>query len=203
MPKKMSQHELRQRTVSALFTKASLENLQADVEKAKNAKKVKVGRLGLKMEKKLHDLQKDDRFGQYEINDIEREINNLKVEIEEEADFEIAINLDEIKAFALNYDNEDEAEFDQPEFFNQLFDGVLENSSDLTAKISEHLAKNWSFERLARIEQVILQIGVFEILNSETPDVVAINEAIELAKDFSDEKSSKFINGVLTNLIKK
>jgi N utilization substance protein B len=53
------------------------------------------------------------------------------------------------------------------------------------------------------VEQALLRLGAYEILFTETPDLVAIDEAIELTKDFSDEKSSKFINGMLTNLIKK
>ena len=82
-------------------------------------------------------------------------------------------------------------------------DGILEKQNVLDAALSEHLAKGWTFSRLTTVEQALLRLGAYEILFTETPDLVAIDESIELAKDFSDEKSSKFINGMLTNLIKK
>ncbi|MFX3860098.1 transcription antitermination factor NusB, partial [Streptococcus suis] len=70
------------------------------------------------------------------------------------------------------------------------------------ANISKYLTKTWSFSRLTLVEQAILQVSSYEILYTETPDVVAVNEAVELSKDFSDEKSSRFINGVLTTFLK-
>jgi N utilization substance protein B len=107
-------------------------------------------------------------------------------------------------SFALNYDNEEEETQPVPEFFTALVTGTLEKKSQLSALLSEYLAKSWSLGRLTRIERAILFLGAYEILFAEnTPDLVALDEAIQLAKDFSDEKSSKFINGVLTHLIKE
>ncbi|MQW22442.1 MULTISPECIES: transcription antitermination factor NusB [unclassified Lactococcus] len=111
--------------------------------------------------------------------------------------------LEKTEQYVLNYDNEDPLDIEAPAYFTSLIDGVLEHQETLENQISEHLAKNWSFERLTLIERVILSVGAFEIAYTETPDVVAVNEAIELSKDFSDVKSSRFVNGVLTNLIKK
>ncbi|MFC4651483.1 transcription antitermination factor NusB [Lactococcus nasutitermitis] len=105
--------------------------------------------------------------------------------------------------FALNYDNEEAENREVPTYFTTVIDGILSKKSILEATISEHLAKNWSFNRLTLVEQLVLSIGTYEILFTETPDIVATNEAIELAKDFSDEKSSKFINGILTHFIKQ
>lgn len=106
------------------------------------------------------------------------------------------------KRFVLNYDNDRPEDLEAPEYFTQLVDGVLDKKEDLEANISKYLAKTWSFSRLTLVEQAILQVSSYEILYTETPDVVAVNEAVELSKDFSDEKSSRFINGVLTNFLK-
>lgn len=61
----------------------------------------------------------------------------------------------------------------------------------------------WSLDRVSSIDRNILRLGVFEILFKEdTPDKVAVNEAIELAKVFSTDQSAKFINGVLDKVLK-
>ena len=69
-------------------------------------------------------------------------------------------------------------------------------------KIRQHLKKGWTLERLTLVEKSILRLGLYELLEyDETPQLVAINEAIELAKKFSDEKSSKFVNGILSQFV--
>lgn len=88
-------------------------------------------------------------------------------------------------------------------FIRHIVDGVLQHKNDIDAAIKP-LLKGWNLERLSYIDRTILRIGVFELLYEEqTPDAVAINEAVELAKKFGDEKSSKFINGVLSNMMKE
>lgn len=86
------------------------------------------------------------------------------------------------------------------EFLMSLVYGVRARKVAVDEAISQYLAKNWSIKRLAPINRVILRLGTFEILFSETPRVVAINEAIELAKVFNDEKDAKFINAILTKI---
>src|SRR5574340_269563 len=86
------------------------------------------------------------------------------------------------------------------EFLMSLVYGVRAKKVAVDEAISQYLAKNWSIKRLAPINRVILRLGTFEILFSETPRVVAINEAIELAKVFNDEKDAKFINAILTKI---
>lgn len=130
--------------------------------------------------------------------ELDRELANAEQNLTEKK----ANLLLQTKNFVLNYDNESEEIPTAPKYFKQLVDGVIENQRILEATIGQHLAQNWSFARLTTVERAILSIGAYEIIFTEVPDVVAIDEAIELSKDFSDEKSSKFINGVLTNLIK-
>jgi N utilization substance protein B len=130
------------------------------------------------------------------------ELNQIFDEAEHQATKSKLKLLNGTKNFVLNYNNESNELSEIPAYFTELVDGVLDNQSILRATISGHLAQNWSFTRLTGVERAILSLGAYEILFTETPDIVAINEAIELSKDFSDEKSSKFVNGVLTNLIK-
>lgn len=89
------------------------------------------------------------------------------------------------------------------EFAEETLKGVLKHKEELLKVISEH-APQWPVEKIARVDRSILQIGVYEILHSkDVPPVVAINEAIEIAKHYGDESSPKFINGVLSSIMKK
>ncbi|MBS4176386.1 transcription antitermination factor NusB [Lederbergia citrea] len=85
-------------------------------------------------------------------------------------------------------------------FLQKLIEGTIENVADIDKEISKHL-EHWSIDRLAKVDLNILRIGVYEIMFSEgVPQNVAINEAVEIAKRFGDEKSSKFINGILSKV---
>ncbi|GEK33985.1 transcription antitermination factor NusB [Kurthia sibirica] len=89
-------------------------------------------------------------------------------------------------------------EEDVNEFFEGLVLGTVENLPAIDEALSEKL-ENWSFDRLAKIERTILRLSAYELLfTPETPKNVVINEAIEISKIFGDEKSSKFVNGVLS-----
>lgn len=83
-------------------------------------------------------------------------------------------------------------------FFERLVHGVTEKKEEIDTALIEKL-ENWSLERLPKIERTVLRLAVFELLFTEdTPSRVILNEAIELCKTFGDEKSSKFVNGVLS-----
>lgn len=83
-------------------------------------------------------------------------------------------------------------------FVEDLVKGVLDNRDDLDAKL-QPIAPDWPLDQIARIDCNILRIGLFELLfkGKVVPPKVAINEAVELAKAFGSDNSSKFINGVL------
>lgn len=88
-------------------------------------------------------------------------------------------------------------------FARELFDGIVEHQKELK-KIITKVAPEWPYERIALVDRVILEMGIFEVLYSkDVPPVVAINEAIEIAKVFGDLNSSKFINGVLSTVMNK
>ena len=82
------------------------------------------------------------------------------------------------------------------EFVNTCVNGILENLKDLK-KIANEYLNNWTIERLNKVDQAILLLGIYELKYLDTPSVVAINEAIEISKKYSDEAVTKMINGVL------
>lgn len=85
------------------------------------------------------------------------------------------------------------------EFLKELVEGVLNNIDDIDKEISKYL-ENWTIDRLGLTDQAIIRISVYELLYTDTPNLVCINEAIELSKKYSDEKVSKMINGVLDKI---
>ncbi|MDA7026999.1 transcription antitermination factor NusB [Bacillus sp. CLL-7-23] len=85
-------------------------------------------------------------------------------------------------------------------FFEQLVYGVLDHQEKIDEMISRHLV-NWKLDRLANVDRVILRIAAYEMMFlNDIPVNVSMNEAIELAKQFGDDKSAKFINGMLSNI---
>lgn len=88
-------------------------------------------------------------------------------------------------------------------FARELMEGILSHGKEIKKLITKE-APEWPFERIALADRVILEMGVYEVLFSkDVPPVVAINEAIEIAKVFGDVNSSKFINGVLSTIMGK
>jgi len=85
------------------------------------------------------------------------------------------------------------------EFANSLLNGVRRNRAELDELLSQK-TDNWSLERMAATDRNVLRLGAFELLFTETPRAVAINEAVELAKRFGSKQSSQFVNGILDGL---
>ena len=104
--------------------------------------------------------------------------------------------------FAYLHDKEEEEQVELPIFLLNLVNGVMQSKSELDKKIGQYLKSGWTMDRLTLVEKNILRLGLYELVEyDETPQLVAVNEAIELAKKFSDEKSSKFINGILSQFV--
>lgn len=93
--------------------------------------------------------------------------------------------------------NEFSSSIDDTNFVHDLVDGVTAQASQIDAIIGP-AAPEWPVEQIAKIDKIILRIGVYELMiKRDVPPKVAINEAVELAKAFGGENSSKFVNGVL------
>ena len=105
--------------------------------------------------------------------------------------------------FAYLYDKDmtNDSDVEIPAFLLNLVTGVEQSKNELEDKLSQYLKEGWTLERLTLVEKNILRLGLFEMTEFDTPQLVAINEAIELSKKFSDEKSSKFINGILSKFV--
>ncbi len=87
-------------------------------------------------------------------------------------------------------------------FAYDTLNGVIKNHKKILDIIQEY-APQWPVDKIAGIDRAILEIGVYEIVyQEEIPPVVAINEAIEIAKRFGDTNSPKFVNGVLSSVMK-
>lgn len=90
------------------------------------------------------------------------------------------------------------------EYLSKLVLGVVENKAEIDKLIVENLEK-WSLDRLATVDRNLLRIAVYELkyFRSEIPENVILDEAIEIAKIYGDDQSSKFINGVLSKVKQK
>jgi len=111
------------------------------------------------------------------------------------------------KAFALNEVlarniERYEETIDDKKFIAELVDGVNKHQAQIDAIIVP-VAPDWPIEQIARMDRIVLRIGVYELLfGKDAPPKVVINEAVELAKAFGGDNSSKFINGVLGTILR-
>ncbi|EAC6745624.1 transcription antitermination factor NusB [Listeria monocytogenes] len=91
-------------------------------------------------------------------------------------------------------------EDEQDDYMEKLVEGVMANKAEIDAIIEPNL-DNWRMGRLSKVDLSLLRLSVYEIKYlDDVPNRVSLNESIEIAKIYSDEKSSKFINGVLANI---
>lgn len=82
-------------------------------------------------------------------------------------------------------------------YAREIVDGVIDNRDDIDEQITTS-AKDWSLARMPAVDRALLRIGAWELLyNDEVPAAVAIDEAVELAKEFSTDESGAFVHGVL------
>lgn len=99
----------------------------------------------------------------------------------------IEYNLEDIFHENLEMDNK---------YVKDIVNGVLENQDNIDETINKYL-DNWDLDRLGKTDRAILRLSTYEMIYYDTPKVVVINEAVELAKKYSDDKVVKLINAVL------
>jgi N utilization substance protein B len=88
------------------------------------------------------------------------------------------------------------------EFGRSLVAGVRRNREELD-RLLERTADNWSLSRMAAADRNVLRLGAYELLYTDMPERVAINEAVELAKRYGSRQSAQFVNGILDRLLKE
>ena len=87
--------------------------------------------------------------------------------------------------------------WDGDEYVSRVFLGVYDNIEDIDAKI-DTASLRWESERISRVSRAILRVAVYEIFHEEDiPTKISVNEAVELAKKYDDEKAFSFVNGIL------
>lgn len=92
---------------------------------------------------------------------------------------------------------------DDKDFVEVLVKGVADNEKELDAEL-QPIAPEWPIDQIARMDRVVLRMGLYELTHqTDVPPKVVINEAVELAKAFGGENSSKFVNGVLGTVMRK
>ena len=90
------------------------------------------------------------------------------------------------------------SEFDS-EFIKEIVYGVVTYKNDIDALANKYL-NNWTIDRLGNTDIAILRMGIYELMYTDTPDIVCINEAVELAKAYSDDGVRKMINACLDKI---
>lgn len=120
-------------------------------------------------------------------SELRKKIMTILYQIDVYQSNKIEYDVDSVMANALEIENE---------FVKNSVYGVITNKEDIDKVANTYLNK-WTINRLGFTDQAILRLGIYELLYTDTPEVVAINEAIELAKDYSDDDVRKMINGVL------
>ena len=84
----------------------------------------------------------------------------------------------------------------QNDFVDESIKGIVDNKDRIYVLANKYL-NDWTMDRLNKVDQAIIALGIYELMYTDVPSVVAINEAIELSKKYSDESVTKMINGVL------
>ena len=116
----------------------------------------------------------------------------------------LALECSEDSPYSIEAFTEEELLNEVPEiaYSIALVRGVQNNVEKIDELIEKYL-KGWKLNRIVRLDLIIMRVAIFEMTSPEleVPQTVALNEAIEIAKTYSDEKSAKFINGILSNLV--
>ncbi|NLC48101.1 MAG: transcription antitermination factor NusB [Tenericutes bacterium] len=102
----------------------------------------------------------------------------------------IPFDLDEVIKENLEMDNK---------YVKDIVNGVVLNFNDIDNIIRKYL-ENWDLERLGKTDKAILRLGTYEMIHYDTPKIVVINEAVELAKKYSDDKVVSLINAILDKI---
>lgn len=85
------------------------------------------------------------------------------------------------------------------DYVRDCINGIIKNQKEINKLANKHM-NNWTIDRLNKVDQAIISLGIYELIYTDTPSIVAINEAIELSKKYSEEAVTKMINGVLDKI---
>ena len=108
--------------------------------------------------------------------------------------------IEQVDLYIENNDIQDKKVID---YIKEIVNGVKENKEKIESLISKKLKKDWSLDRISKVNLAILKLAIYEIEYMDLPYKVGINEAVELAKKYGDDGSKQFVNGVLASVVKE
>lgn len=85
------------------------------------------------------------------------------------------------------------------DYVKDCVNGIIKKQKEINELTNKHM-NNWTIERLNKVDQAIISLGIYELIYTDIPSIVAINEAIELSKKYSEEAVTKMINGILDKI---
>lgn len=88
-------------------------------------------------------------------------------------------------------------------YIKDIIIGTETNKEVIEKNIEDNIKSDWSISRISKVDLTLLKLGIYEILYSKLPYKVVINEVVELAKKYGDDKSKSFVNGVLASIVKQ
>lgn len=88
------------------------------------------------------------------------------------------------------------------EYINDIIFGINKNNEQILKDIEQNLKEDWKIGRISKMDLSILKLAIYEIKYNNIPYKVAINEAVELAKKYGEDKSKNFVNGILASIVK-
>lgn len=89
------------------------------------------------------------------------------------------------------------------QYLTNVVKGLKANEAEIDELISKNLKENWSLNRISKITLSLLKLAIYEMVYTELPYKVAINEVVELAKKYADEAAPTFVNGILASVVKE
>jgi len=103
----------------------------------------------------------------------------------------------------LFFESNDVTEEEVQDYLKEIKEGIEEHKDEINELITHNLKKNWSLNRISKINLSLIEIAIFEMLYLDLPYKVAINEVVELAKKYADDQAPIFINGILASVVKE
>ncbi len=116
--------------------------------------------------------------------------------------FQAEVNDDSPEEIRSTFWNVHHADPETRRFADDLFKGTLDSRSEVDERISRH-SRRWRLGRMAGVDRNVLRMAIAEMVQTQTPRKVVIDEAIEIARRYSTEESAEFVNGVLDAVLKE
>ena len=110
-------------------------------------------------------------------------------------------NLEE--QIALFFESSEIKDKNAQKHIREVVKGIYKNQKEISEDIEKNLKEDWKLSRISKIDLALLAIAIYEIKYDQIPYKVAINEAVELAKKYGEDKSKNFVNGILASVVKE